>query len=260
MLYIVYKKDSDRKRCKECLTKINDVIYNGDSKASKSFSSRTIFLPYSSINNETLLRNMDESYDYLYTNNGNYYLKTYDKCMQKNEFFYNILIALYTHAVACTKEDFESISRTGVDYTYSTFYGRMGANYACKIYGGTGSSILSNELLELGLLTFDYRSDNDLKKGYLYDREYLYNKIEKRLGEGSFEELNHCIDLSTGYNRVVNEAKFNKALNYLRKYFYISIREDNDLSLEEKNSRIISFDEKCSELRDKYLPKKKKTL
>ena len=264
MLYIVHKNSSTKELFKECFARISEAVHD-KSEALETFNKRVCYLKLSSINNKDFVNRMDTDEDFLYIFKGHYYLKTYDKAViTKPSYALETLVSLYTHIMALGEQGFEELANSGDDYSYSSFYGTMDADIVKKVEGKPINQDLSHELLELAKLSFsngsDKDEDNDLLKGFLYDREYLYNKFEKRMGNGAFEDFNNCINLSKSDDVVVNPNKFNKLINYLRKYYYISIRENNNLSLEENNIKIIDFDNACFELRNKYLPKNKKTL
>ena len=123
---------------------------------------------------------------------------------------------------------------------------------------------MQDDLLNFILLAFSNRvdafNDNDIIKGYLYDREGLRDKYEDLMGEDAFRVLDYNCSIVRIHHENLITAEFSYLIKDLRRYFYLKMSKKDDVSLNERNSMIINFDSLYVKLRDEYLYKNKKTL
>ena len=265
MIYIVYKKPEDKEKYENYFNKINNFLYRGKETALNKFYRNVKFVNYSTID-EKVLKEIEDDDGYIHESKENTYYKSYKiqeyRGVKDDEL--SDIINIYTTIVA-TRESHDRIEDYYEDNTaLYGIYGAINTMIEGRLKEEPEEISMQDDLLNFILLAFSNRvdvfKDNDIIKGYLYDREGLRDKYEDLMGEDAFRVLDYNCSIVRIHRENLITAEFSYLIKDLRRYFYLKMSKKDDVSLNERNSMIINFDSLYVKLRDEYLYKNKKTL
>ena len=263
MIYIVYKNPEDRVKYENYFNKINNLLYQGHDKILSKFHNKVKYVNYDSINNKELLNELDSSEDYMCDINDNSYVMTYSEYIYLKYDVIKDLVTIYTTIIAGDDKNNCFESYCSDNNSLSIAYNKFDCLVEDAINNDRNIQGINDDLVNFTLLAFsnrvDVTKDNDLIKGYLFDRNSLKDNYEKVMGDNSFNDLIKYSDAISfnKYHGTIPKYEYFKVLDNLKKYFYIKMSQKNDISINEKNSMIINFNTLYSKLKTNYLNKKR---
>lgn len=258
MIYILYKGKVDKFTIEYDIRRINKLLYKNSEEALKKFYKNVTLINHLYFTNSDLLLEINNDSYYIHNDGNNLYYKFYD--LSKNDvrsIELRSIIQMYTY-INSNKDD---------SIYLNLFYDEFN-NYIYNKLSNKEETDIFADISRLGLIAFSNNvniyENNDLVKGFLYDRKYPQTKYEDVMGKGSFERLNrYGTDIRLSYalnNEILPEKIYLSLLDDLKKYFDEKMKNKIDISLGDKSLIISSFYELYNKLMDDYKTKNKKTF
>ena len=247
MDYFVYKTKKEKDTIIEDMHKVRSFIYGDDDISCISKGIKLI--PYSDIKHDRgLVKDLKSTAGQLWIEEetDTTYLKRYDECNSMSDKFY--MESIIFNMMFCNSGDIDDIY---LPIFFSYVYGDI----ECRYLGLNKRDTLTTNLARLGLLAFsnsyDYNINNDLAHAALYNRNSIKEIYEDIMGESSFE---HFYDLCKTYSdkslypKSIEYKDFYSIIELLKKYFYLKVDKLTYLTLNERNSMIIRFNDQFNKI------------
>ena len=251
MDYFVYKTKEEKDTIIKDMIKVRGFIY-GDEYIS-CISKGIEIIPYSKIKHDKALVSCLKSTEgqlWIDEETDTTYFKRYDECKPKSDKFYKESIIFNTMFYNSGNND---------DIFLPIFFSYIYGDIECRYLGINKRKTLTTDLARLGLLAFsnsyDYNINNDLANAALYSRNSIKEIYEDIMGESSFE---HFYDLCKTYSdksiypKSIEYEEFYSIAQLLKKYFYLKVDKLTYLTLNERNSMIVRFNDEFNKLVSRF--------
>ena len=251
MEYYIYKTSKEKEDILNEIYNVRRFIYNDDNIS--CLDGRIKLIPFSEVQEDrSLITSIKKNYGEVITrfNQGITYYKCYDDRKET-------AIKFFKESIIFNMMFYNSGDNNSLDFPI--FYSYIYSLIESKYLGKSRSDSLSNSLAELGIFAFstDYNKNinNDLVNAALYNRNSIKDIYEDTMGKNTydrFSDLCKKFSLELDYPSSMEDNHFYSIIETLKKFFYLRVDNMKHLSLNERNSMIIQFNDEYSKLVNKF--------